>query len=123
MQGLLPEIFEMFFKYLAPVNCSLVLSTLYYHSWDQPVSCSINFNYLCTHDLYSPMHNVFWMCAYPLRGEAGGGWALEFESFLGPVKWHWANRLFYAHEPPGEFNGVFIGRSRAHSVGGGGAGE
>ncbi len=22
----------------------------------------------------------------------GGGWALEFESFLGPVKWHGADR-------------------------------
>ncbi len=26
---------------------------------------------------------MFWMCAYPLRGEVGGGWALEFSSFLG----------------------------------------
>jgi hypothetical protein len=24
------------------------------------------------------------MCAYPLLGEVGGGWALEFSSFLGP---------------------------------------
>jgi hypothetical protein len=30
--------------------------------------------------------------AYPLRGEVGGGWAVEFESFLGPVKWHRADR-------------------------------
>jgi hypothetical protein len=30
---------------------------------------------------------MFWMRAYPLRGEVGGGWALEFSSFLGPVKW------------------------------------
>jgi hypothetical protein len=30
--------------------------------------------------------------AYPLRGEVGGGWALEFSSFLGPVKWHRADR-------------------------------
>ncbi len=28
------------------------------------------------------------MRAYPLRGQVGGGRALEFESFLGPVKWH-----------------------------------
>jgi hypothetical protein len=27
---------------------------------------------------------MFWMRAYPLRGKVGGGWALEFESFLGP---------------------------------------
>ncbi len=33
-----------------------------------------------------------WMQAYPLRGDVGGGWALEFENFLGPVKWHWANK-------------------------------
>ncbi len=31
---------------------------------------------------------MFWMRAYPLQGEVGGGWVLEFESFLGPVKWH-----------------------------------
>ncbi len=30
---------------------------------------------------------MFWMGAYPLLGEVGGGWALEFLSFLGP-KWH-----------------------------------
>jgi hypothetical protein len=34
---------------------------------------------------------MIWMRAYPLRGEVGGGWALEFESFLGPVKWHRAD--------------------------------
>jgi hypothetical protein len=31
---------------------------------------------------------MFWMHAYPLREQLEGGWALEFESFLGPVKWH-----------------------------------
>jgi hypothetical protein len=31
-------------------------------------------NYLCTYVLYSPCI-TFWMCAYPLRGEVGGGWA------------------------------------------------
>jgi hypothetical protein len=35
---------------------------------------------------------MFWMRAYPLRGEVGGGWAMEFESFFGPVKWHQADR-------------------------------
>ncbi len=35
---------------------------------------------------------MFWMRAYPLRGQVGGGWALEFESFLGPVKWHRSDR-------------------------------
>jgi hypothetical protein len=42
-------------------------------------------------NIYAPLictaHcKMFWMHAYPLRGEVGGGWALEFESFLGPVK-------------------------------------
>ena len=32
------------------------------------------------------------MGAYTLRGEVGGGWALEFPSFLGPVKWERADR-------------------------------
>ncbi len=32
------------------------------------------------------------MRAYPLLGQLGGGWAVEFESFLGPVKWHRADR-------------------------------
>ncbi len=31
------------------------------------------------------MHNV--LEAWILRGEVGGGWALEFPSFLGPVTW------------------------------------
>ncbi len=32
--------------------------------------------------------------------------------------------IFYAHKPPGDSNGVYpIGRSRAHTVGGGGAGH
>jgi hypothetical protein len=35
---------------------------------------------------------MFWMRVYPLRGQVGGGWALEFESFLSPVKWHQADR-------------------------------
>ncbi len=36
---------------------------------------------------------MFWMRAYPLRGEGGGGWALEFSSF-------WA--LWNGIEPIGE---------------------
>jgi hypothetical protein len=38
--------------------------------------------------IYTAPCIMFWMRAYPLRGEVGGGWAMEFESFLGPVKWH-----------------------------------
>jgi hypothetical protein len=46
----------------------------------------MSYNYLCTYDLYSPMHNVLDACITITRG-SGGGWALEFSSFLGPVKW------------------------------------
>jgi hypothetical protein len=35
---------------------------------------------------------MFWMRAYTLRGEVGGGWVLKFSSFLGPVKWERADR-------------------------------
>ncbi len=34
--------------------------------------------------IYTALCIMFWMRAYPLQGEVGGGWALEFESFLGP---------------------------------------
>jgi hypothetical protein len=42
--------------------------------------------------IYTAPCILFWMRAYPLRGEMGGGWALEFSSFLGPVQWHRADR-------------------------------
>ncbi len=47
--------------------------------------------------IYTPMIYtapciLFWMRAYPSRGQVGGGWALEIESFLGPGKWHRADR-------------------------------
>jgi hypothetical protein len=50
---------------------------------------------------------MFWMRAYPLRGEVGGGWALEFESFLGPMKWHRADRRvpFRAQKTRGSVSG------------------
>ncbi len=38
--------------------------------------------------IYTALCIMFWMRAYPLRGEMGGGWAREFSSFLGPEKWH-----------------------------------
>ncbi len=28
----------------------------------------------------------------PLQGQVGGGWTLEIDTFLGPVKWHRAVR-------------------------------
>jgi hypothetical protein len=42
--------------------------------------------------IYTAQCIMFWMRAYPLRVQVGEGWALEFESFLGPVKWHEADR-------------------------------
>jgi hypothetical protein len=41
--------------------------------------------------IYTAPCIIFWMRAYPLRGEVEGGWALEFESFLGPLHWHQAD--------------------------------
>ncbi len=32
--------------------------------------------------IYTAPCKMFWMRAYPLLGKVGGGWALEFESFL-----------------------------------------
>ncbi len=42
--------------------------------------------------IYTAMCIMFCMRAYPLLGEVGGGWALEFPSFLDPVKWERADR-------------------------------
>ncbi len=42
--------------------------------------------------IYTALCIMFWMSAYPIQGELGGDWALEYLSFLGPVKWHQANR-------------------------------
>ncbi len=43
--------------------------------------------------IYAPMIYtapciVSWMCVYLIRGQVGGGWAMDIESFLDPVKWH-----------------------------------
>ncbi len=37
---------------------------------------------------YTAPYVMFFMPANPLRGQVGGGRALEIETFLGPVKWH-----------------------------------
>jgi hypothetical protein len=42
--------------------------------------------------IYTALCVMFLMQADTLCGEVGGGWALEMESFLGPVKWHRADR-------------------------------
>ncbi len=49
---------------------------------------------------------MFWKRAYPLRGQVGGGWALELESLLGPVKWHRADRRVpFGAQKTGELQG------------------
>ena len=42
--------------------------------------------------IYTAPYVLLLMRATPLRGQVGGGWALEIESFLGPVKWHRVDR-------------------------------
>jgi hypothetical protein len=49
--------------------------------------------------IYTAPCIMFQMRAYPLRGEVGGGWALEFPSFLGPVKWEQADRRVSSGAP------------------------
>jgi hypothetical protein len=69
---------------LRQVFISLRSKTPYPHLGPLHPSC---INYLCTYDLYSPVQNVLDACISITRG-SGRGWALEFSSFLGPVKWH-----------------------------------
>jgi hypothetical protein len=51
-----------------------------------------DFNYLCTYDLYRPVRNAFDAGSILYKGKWEGGWALEIESFLSPVKWNRADR-------------------------------
>jgi hypothetical protein len=42
--------------------------------------------------IYTAPYVMFLIRADPLQGQVGGGWALEIDTFLGPVKWHRAVR-------------------------------
>jgi hypothetical protein len=42
--------------------------------------------------IYTASYIMFLMQKDPFRGQVGGGWALEIETFLGPVKWHRAQK-------------------------------
>ncbi len=53
-----------------------------------PYGWKITIYHLCTYDLYGPVRNAF----DTLHGQMGGGWALEMESFLSPMKWYQADR-------------------------------
>ncbi len=60
--------------------------------------------------IYGPMidtapYSLLLMQANPLRGQVGGGWALEIETFLGPVKWHRAVRRVPFGTQKGDFYG------------------
>ncbi len=52
--------------------------------------------------IYGPMDVMLLMRANSLRRQVGGGWALEIETFLGPVKWQRAVRRvpFWAPKSP-----------------------
>ncbi len=49
------------------------------------------FSYLCTYDLYGPVRNVVDACIYITRA-SGRGLGPGNREFLGPVKWHEADR-------------------------------
>jgi len=42
--------------------------------------------------IYTAICIMFLMRTYPVQEQLEGGWALEFKSFFGPVKWHRAHR-------------------------------
>jgi hypothetical protein len=49
--------------------------------------------------IYTAPYELLLMRANPLRGQVGGGWALEVDTLLGPVKWHRAVRRACCLEP------------------------
>ncbi len=50
--------------------------------------------------IFTATHVIFLMRLDPLRGQVAGGWALEIDTFLGPMKLHRAVRrvLFRAQK-------------------------
>jgi hypothetical protein len=56
--------------------------------------------------IYTALRIMFLMRADTLCGQVGGGWALEMESFLGPVKWHRADwRVPFGVQKTRDFQG------------------
>jgi hypothetical protein len=87
---------------------------------------------ICAPMIYTAPCVMILIRADTLCGQVGGGWALEIESFLGPVKWHRADRrtLFGAQKAQGCINHGCIGgfmykslRGRFRGPGGGGWGS
>jgi hypothetical protein len=74
----------------------------------------VTINYLCTYDLYSPVQNVLDACISITRG-SGRGLGPGIREFFGPCE--------VASSPMVTLTGCILGRSRAHTVRGGGAGE
>jgi hypothetical protein len=63
--------------------------------------CVKHNSYLWTYDL------LVLMRADPIRGQVGGGWALEIETFVGPVKWHRAVRqVLFGAQKSRDFQGL-----------------
>jgi hypothetical protein len=58
------------------------------------------------------------MRADTLRGQVGGGWALEIESFLGPVKWHRADKQvqFGAQKTPQRAPSLYMYSTVVHQA-------
>jgi hypothetical protein len=56
--------------------------------------------------IYTALCIMFWMRAYPLLGQVGVRWALEFSSLLG-FKWHWpiCSMPFHRAQKTREFQG------------------
>ncbi len=75
---------------LPPHNTQLALVTPY-DTPLQPVKITRGLLYLKKPMIYTSLCIMFLMQADTLRRQVGGGWALEIESFLGPVKWHRAH--------------------------------
>jgi hypothetical protein len=61
------------------------LSSRYVHS---PPVVQVRIITIYAPMIYTAPCIMFLMRADTLRGQVGGGWALEITSFLGPVKWH-----------------------------------
>jgi hypothetical protein len=68
-----------------------------------PQHCSVTYTYrnATVHTVIAMIYTARTICTVmflirvdPLRGQAGGGWALEIEPFSGPLKWHRAVRPF-----------------------------
>ncbi len=58
-------------------------------TWCFCIQC---FNYLCTYVLYGPVRDAFDAGSIHYEGKWEGGWPWKARFFLGPVKWHRADR-------------------------------